>query len=250
MDLTGYTTHLTSPSAHWVTFLTISNITCSRPELVQLSKFINLGVLTIGRGLDIDFDDGVIRAWMHAAVDSNAFSMLRVLKLYHRRNISGVSFGYLAYFPCLAMINFDECSINYQDKPEALRWGWNDSIGVNTSNLLVGGGRTDSVRNSFDHACFHWSGAFTSPHLTAESVKATDSLPVLHFDLGASASNAAGWNSIVSFQRLTSCSATLEAAKKRLVSDRSQSSAKSRKKPMLRASKQQDMGNVLMGFGS
>lgn len=259
MGFTHYITHLTSPSSLWVTFLTLSNITCSRTDLVQLSRFTNLGVLNVGKGFkahDTGLDDSMIRTWMRATVESNAFGMLHVVNCYSQREITAKSFNYLAHFPSLAILNFADCSVSRRDTPEALHWGWNYNAGKDLEDFLVDAFATCSGLNSMNHACFHQNGKFSLPTLTAKGVESMNSLPVLHCSLGTSlpstAMDMARGQTMMSFQRLTLCPAALEAAKasKRPIVDESRSNDSSRKKPMMRASKQQDMGDLLMGFGS
>ncbi len=258
MGFKDYIPYLTSPSFRWVTFLTLSNITCSRTELVQLSKLTNLGVLTIGQGFkadDIGLDDGVIRYWMRATIESNAFRMLRVLNCRSQREITSKSLAHLAQFPSLAIVNFEQCRVG-RDKIEALRWGWKCKTGKDLHNFLVDAANTGSGWNSVNHACFRQGGTLSVPESMAEGVKAIDSVPILHCSLGASSPNAAvdtkGDLAIRSFQRLIPCPPAVEAAKasKRPMVDEPRLTGSPRKKPMMRASKQQDLGNLLMGFGS
>lgn len=259
MGFTHYITHLTSPSFRWVTFLTLSNITCSRTDLVHLSQFTNLGILNIGKGFKANntgLDDSMIRTWMRAVVETNAFSMLHVLNCSSQREITAKSFNYLAHFPSLAIINFAHCSVSRRDTPEALNWGWNHNTGKDLGNFLVNALTTCSRLNSMNHAYFRQNGKFSLPTLTTEDVELINSLPVLHCSLGASLPSTpmdmARDQTMISFQRQTLSPVALEAAKapKRPGVDEPRLNGSSRKKPMMRASKQQDMGILLTGFGS
>ena len=226
---------------------------------MQLSKLSNLGALTIDAGFNADcvtLDDSVIRAWMRAADESNAFSMLRVLNFSSQTQITGVSFGYLTHFPCLSTINFENCGICLGHRSEALRWGWKCKTSEEFHTFLLNAGITRPGWNSIAGACFRRSGAFSIPSSTAGGVVAIDLLPVLRFSLGDSAQHntctTQRRHGIKSFQRLTPCSAALKAAKdlKRSITDAPESSGPVRKKPTIRVSKQQDLGSLLTGFGS
>lgn len=259
MGLTHYITHLISPSFRWVTFLTLSNITCSRTDLVHLSQSTNLGILNIGKGFKANntgLDDSMIRTWMRAVVENNAFSMLHVLNCSYQREVTAKSFNYLAHFPSLAIINFAHCSVSRRDTPEALNWGWNYDTGKDLRNFVLNTLTTCSGFNSMNHACFRPNGKSSPPTLTTEDVESINTLPVLHCSLGASflstPMDMGGDQNMMSFQRQTSSPAALEAAKgpKRPGVYVSRLNCSSRKKPMMRASKQQDMGVLLTGFGS
>ena len=226
---------------------------------MQLSRLTNLGALTIGKGFkgpDIGLDDSVVRTWMRAVFESNAFQMLRVLNCRSQREITGTSFGYLARFPCLAIINFEDCSVSELNKSEASHWGWSYKAGKDLSNFLVDAGTTDSTWNSVIHTCFRRGASLSIKELATEDVKAINSTPVLHFSLGASppdaAINVAGRQAMKSFQRLTPCPTAVEVFKapKRPTADKSHWSGPVRQKPKMRASKQQNMGLLLTGFGS
>ena len=223
---------------------------------MQLSKLSNLGALTIDSGFNVSYiglDDRVIRSWMRAVNESNAFSMLRVLNFSFQKQITDVSFGYLAHFPCLAVINLASCGIGLEHKSEALRWGWKHKTDKQFRTFLHDAGIAGPGWNSIADACFRQSEGLSNSRMTVEAI---NSLPVLRFSLGDSIPhipyNMPSRHRIQSFQRSTPCPAALEAAKdlKRPMSDAPQSSGPSHKKPTMRASKQQDMGSILMGFGS
>lgn len=116
------------------------------------------------------------------------------------------------------------------------------------------------------HACFKLGGAFGVETLTAEGVEAMDALPVLHLSLGAVPKDAvvdpAGKKSMRCFYRVNRPVVAVVAAPclEHAVGQKRPSSAQlvpalgdvSRKKmkPVLRASKQQDLGNLLLGFST
>ena len=259
MDLANYITHLTSQSFHWITFLSLESITCLRSELVQLSKLSNLGALTIDPGFNgnyVGLDDNVIRSWMRAVNESNAFSVLRVLNFSLQKQITGVAFDYLAQFPCLAIINFASCGIGLEQESAAVRCGWKYKTDEEFRALLLDAGITRPGWNSIADACFRQSEGFSKSRVTDKSTEAITSLPVLHFSLGDSSQHITydmpRRHRIKSFQRWTPCPDALEAPKesKRLLTDAPESSRPTRKRHTIRASKQQDLGDLLTGFGS
>src|SRR5205809_114074 len=90
IPLDGYVKPIVSEPFHWITHLSISNVTFSRSELVNLSKLVNIGALDILSSPRFPqntlgtMEDGIVRAWSRAATEEGAFSKLRVLMLrYH-----------------------------------------------------------------------------------------------------------------------------------------------------------------------
>lgn len=240
--------------------MTLSNVTISRRDLINLSKLANIGVLTIGNGVltpDVGLEDGVVRAWSRAAADSDAFSLLRVLNLRHQKAVTTRVFQYLHDFPSLSLFNLDECSIGPRDKAPALAAGWKYKTSKMLNDHLPDLGKVDATWDSIAHACFRAGGAYGIESITAEGVEAINALPVLHFALGASTSdaglNAHGNYKLQCFERVKSWippRPKKSEAQKRAIDDVGKSQVLLRKKPMLRASKTQDMGDWLIGFGT
>jgi hypothetical protein len=102
-----YTIPLNAPSFDFITFLSITN-TYPIADLIKLSKIVNLGVLEILNVRTIQVDGGVgvgdrlIRAWYMAALDENAFQVLRILRLWNHEDLTEKSFVYLNSFKSLA----------------------------------------------------------------------------------------------------------------------------------------------------
>ena len=260
LALATYVTPITSPSFNWITFLTLSNITCSRADLVNVSKLTNIGALTIGRGVWIGEtgpDDSIVRAWSRAAAEANAFSMLRVLVCRSKKEITPRSFTYFNQFPALALFIVEDCNFGLRDKEQARSLGWKYRTGKDLSEFFIGGGLTDHKWDSTMHASFRCGGAYGIEHLTAEGVEAIDSLPVLHFSLGGDPPDAAldlqtdgRTRCFQRVLRLVTVSMTQNAAAKRPVSEAVPVSGQPRKKPTIRSSKQQSFDDLLSGFGS
>ena len=258
MSLEDYTKPLISDSFQWITFLTLSNITISRRDLINLGKLANIGVLTIGSGVltpDVGLEESVVRAWSRAAADSDAFSLLRVLNLRHQKTVTARVFQYLHDFPSLSLFNLDECSIGPRDKASALAAGWKYKTGKMLNDHLPDIGKVDATWDSIAHACFRAGGAYGIESVTAEGVEAINALPVLHFTLGPSTSdaglNACGNYKLQCFERVVNWvppRPKKPEAEKRPIDAVDRTEGLPRKKPTLRASKSRGVGDWLMGF--
>ncbi|CAF9907592.1 hypothetical protein IMSHALPRED_005580 [Imshaugia aleurites] len=253
MKLCDYVAPLISPSFRWVTFLSLSDITCSRVDLVQISKLTNLGVLTIGRNLttpDIGLDDSIIRSWGRTASSSRAFNLLRSLNCRSQKHITAGVFAHLNFFPALSLFNVEDCNLGSKNRKEARHHGWGYKTGKDLSNwLLKDGAGWDSIV----HASFKLGGGAISKKMaTPEDVEAVDAIPVLHMSVGSTQPDAlvdvTGDRSLRSFYRERVDTARFP--NKRPLSQSTAPSFKvSRKKPTLRVSKQQNLEDLFLGFG-
>lgn len=257
-NFSNYISPLISHSFHWITSLTLSHVACSRTNLVQLSRLVNLGVLTIGQGTicpEVGLDDSIIRAWSRAAVESDAFSMLRVLVCRSQKEITSRLFSYLASFPSLAFFNVEDCNIGSKDKKMASDAGWGYLVGKQLNEFLAKNGAQDYAWDSIVRSFFRGGGAYSIEQLSAEGVDAANALPVLHCSIGAAPLDAAidvrGNQGIKSFQRIKNHTKTPMARTKilkRSGEELPQLSNLSRKKPAMRALKQQSMEHSLLEF--
>ncbi|MCJ1287676.1 hypothetical protein MMC26_007028 [Xylographa opegraphella] len=190
MVLPDYTKHLCSESFQWITFLTLSHITCSYSDLINLSKFSNLGALTIGHGVEVSsstykgIDDSVVRAWSRAAADSGAFSALQVFACRMQLLITRQTFDRLTEFPALALFLVESCSIGPRDKPYAENLGWGYSTGKDLSEVLAESGMRVASWNSTMHACFQKATDIRLATDTSSLTTKIDTLPRLHFAIG------------------------------------------------------------------
>lgn len=259
MKLSSYTDPLISPSFHWITFLTLSDIICSRSDLVQLYRLTNLGVLTIDHGVmcpDVGLDDSIVRSWSRAATESNSFSMLRVLNCRSQQNISSRLFEYLNSFPSLSIFNVEDCSIGYKDQLSSLKVGWQYVVGKKLKEFLSAHGSDEGNYswNSVGRSFFKGGGTYSAKKLTAEGVEAINSLPVLQFSLGAAPPDASleiiVHKGMRSFQRMQHSIATSTSCIKRSIEVYDQLNAEPRKKPRMRPSKQKYMEELFNRFGS
>ena len=200
MDLSVYVKHITSTSFHWITHLTLANNYFSRRDLIELSKLVNLGTLTI-EGCSNDLcDDGVIRAWARAATEAGAFSMLRVLACSFQCLTQNI-FTHLSQLPVLSILLLKHVTTS-EVEAQALKFGWNPrdlsekESPLSPFNIPFG---------SFIQNMFHHSDQFGVDSISEEGVQAINSLPVLRFSLGREDSRMAnkGWNdgSIDLFER-------------------------------------------------
>ena len=257
MSLGDYVKPLVSDFCQWITFLTLSNVTVSRRDIINLSILANLGALTIGAEVltpDVGLDDNIVRAWARAAAEANAFSLLRVLNLRKQKHLTPRAFQHLHNFPSLALLILDDCSIGPKDRQAAMNSGWSHRTRKMLNGFLP---ELEKVVVSWDsvvHACFRAGGAYAIENLTAEGVEALNALPVLHFNIGAVTSdaqlNAGGNYRLQCFERIANWSGPQSSFKRS--SDAAVPSEEGpRKKPMLRASKNHTtMGDLLSGFGT
>lgn len=283
----SYIEPLISPSFHWLTFLSISNLPCSRTDLLQLFQLTNLGVLTVGQGVDcsgsgIGLDDSIIRSWARAAATSSgsAFSCLRVLNCASQQALSAKILSYLNDFPALALFTFGHCpGIHHglRDKTEASRLGWRYKTGAELSVFFAQLGATSASWDDVSRASFRGCGPFSVKQITAEGVEAFDTLPVLHFSLGNKPDavvDGTRAQSLRAFYRVKEYVPTapapimdlaavsgLEKKKKKEKRPLEEQhpgqelgsttiTPRPRKKPTIKASKQQSMNDMLMEFYS
>ena len=196
MVLSDYTKHLRSETFQWITFLSLSHVTCSYSDLINLSKFPNLGALTIGHGVEVSgstykgIDDSVIRAWARAVAESGAFSALQVFACRKQLLITRQTFDRLTDFPALALFLVEACSIGPKDRPYARKLGWRYSTGKDLSEVLVGSGIPDASWNSIMHACFQKATDIGLATETSPLSAKIDTLPRLHFAIGKAPSDA------------------------------------------------------------
>lgn len=212
--------------------------------------------MTIGPNLtttDIGLDDSIIRGWGRTATSSDAFRLLRVLNCRSQKDITAGVFAHLNQFPALSIFNVEDCNLGPRHEKAARNHGWSYKPGNDLSDRLVKSGTTDAGWDSIVHTSFQLGGAFSEKKLTAEGVEAINAIPVMHVSVGAAQpdalANVTGIRSLRSFYREQVD--TIRFPNKRPLSENIASSIKKPgKKPTLRASKQQNMEDLLIGFGS
>ncbi|KAL9635340.1 MAG: hypothetical protein Q9164_003521 [Protoblastenia rupestris] len=264
MPLASYIEAVTSSNFQWLTFLNLQHITCPRTALVHISRLTNLAVLTIGEGVrapEIGVDDGIIRIWGRiAATDPSAFTLLRVLSLILVPHATARVFNYLDGFPVLGILNVDVSSDEIEFRLAAESQGWRRvtdkkvSLDINSRVMVAEG-------ESILHATFELAGEYGKELSKQEGVESVESLPRLHLALGGdprySVVGVEGQRLMRCFCRTTprrvkDVRDPFSAGGKRPVPEptspvRNNAVAKRRK---VKVSKQQDMAELLLGFGS
>lgn len=267
----SYIEPLISTTFHWLTFLSISNLHCSRTDLLQLFQLTNLGVLTVGQGVNcsgsgIGLDDSIIRSWARAAATSSgsAFSCLRVLNCISQQSLSAKILPYLNDFPALALFTFDSCPGIHgpREKSEASRLGWRYKAGGELSAFFAQSGAVSTSWEDVSRASFRGCGPCSAKKISAEGVEAFDTLPVLYFSFGKQPDvvvDGTRTPSLRAFYRVkeyvpptASLGLAVNSKKKRLLEEQEvgMTMPRPRKKPTIKASKQQSMNDMLMGFYS
>jgi hypothetical protein len=138
LPLHMYTNPITSKSFDFITSLSITTV-FPIPDLFKLSIIPNLGILEIinSEGSSLHgVGDRLIRAWHLAAVDDGAFSVLRILKLWNHKELTGQSLIYLNSFPALAIYDVSGCGFNLNSKIDARRFGWRPTWDIDLLELL------------------------------------------------------------------------------------------------------------------
>ena len=145
----------------------------------------------------------------------------------------------------LSLFNVEDCSLGPRHGQAARNHGWSYRIGKHFNGVPVKGGATGPEWDSIVHASFQLGGAFSERTLTAAGVEGIDAIPVLHMAVGATQPDA-----LVDTTRDGSLRSFFRPPNEKHLNQTIAPSIKmSRHKPTLRASKQQNMADVLTGFG-
>ena len=251
MKLTDYMKPIISPSLNWITSLTLSNIICSRTDLIQISRITNIGTLSVGPNVQaegVDIDDSIIRSWGRLAVDSDAFSILRILSCHSQKEMTPRIFTYLNQFPSLDFFNVSDSNLGPQGKTLALQHCWQVKTGVDFSNLLVKGTSEGWGWDSATATCFRLQGHSCAEASTEDADRRIDGIPVLELALGPVPVPTVYLQCFCRTKR-EECqrSDPLQKSNKRNLYEVQPKIP--RKKPTVRASKQQNLEDVLVGFG-
>ncbi|KAH0542371.1 hypothetical protein FGG08_003216 [Glutinoglossum americanum] len=265
IPLDGYVKPIVSESFHWITHLSISNVIFSRPELVNLSKLVNIGALDIlaspryPQSLRDTMEDSIVRAWSRAATGEGAFSKLRVLMLRYHTEITPRSLEYINCFPSLMLYNVTGCNITAMSEAKAHKLGWTCETG---EDLLEALQRDKEMSRSWDLpilACFRRAGVLESlDQSKIEPVKRIDNLPVLNFRIGPNASedlfSILLESDMLFFQRLppddVGTASESEASKKGGPEGDRLETSPPHKRRKLKVSKHKNFEELLKEFGS
>ncbi|KAI4165108.1 MAG: hypothetical protein LQ342_001385 [Letrouitia transgressa] len=261
VSLDSYLRPLASPLSQWITFLTLTDLICTRAELVQISSLNNLGVLTIGKGVkapDVGLEDIIIRAWSRAAAEAGAFSSLRVFILDSQPKVTAEVFTHLDQFPSLGLFLVQdsikeidlECFQDPQSHWKCLEGSWlrNATKGLNRYNRNH---KWTLVYNS----CFRDDGTFDIerivPNEKTEPYSAQDP-PVIDFRIGTTVPMIPEQGrEPMTFYRTShqNLGTDKTVVPKRPLDWSSRQTSDIRKKPRLRASKQQPMDRLSINPG-
>lgn len=117
--LSDYIKLVKSSSDSWATRLNIWTEFARVPELVELADVTNLVSLEVNTSRDtpelsqdqevVSLNDRVLRTWSELAETSGAFKHLRVLRLYHQRDLTEQAFCYLSTLPALEYCVLAKC---------------------------------------------------------------------------------------------------------------------------------------------
>lgn len=258
MNITECIKHIDSPSFHFITFLNLSDFSCSRSDLIHLSRLPNLGMLTISTQDPswVTLEDSIVRAWGRAASETGAFSRLRILVCRFQTYITAKSFVYLQDFPALDLVLLDQCRVSKGLTNQAAQQEWHakeysrlrsDAVDLPAwkdiySGLLKKGALLD----------------IEAMHKPFENDE--DSEPILDVSLGLTASSASRLLTLSSalsgntwlFRRKGRCNHSSSLAssfsQKRSLAGNSVASSRSFKRPALRTSRQRTMEDLLADF--
>ena len=248
MKLADYMNPIISPSLSWITSLTLCNITCSRTDLIQIYRIINIGTLSVGPNLQaegVGIDDSIIRSWSRLAVDSDAFSVLRILSCHSQKEMTPRVFTYLDQFPSLDFFNVSDSYLGGSGKLIALKHNWKVKTDMDLNNLLVSseGWGWDSATV----ACSRSNGHSCTEALTEDAAKRIHGIPVLELGLGPIPVPSENVQCFCRMKR-EGCQRNDPLQKPNKRNSKESQTKLPRKKPTVRASKQQNLEDVLVGF--
>ena len=185
MYLEDYVQPITAPSFEWITFLTLTDITCSRSELINMSQLTNLGALTVGPGLqapDDGVDDSILRCWARASAESKAFSKLKVLACRSQGQLTTRTFEYVGDLKPLSSFILEQYSVGGSDRHHAGSFGWKRRSGNSVRALLAKYSCRTTSWDSIIKALYTHGGC--SDNVIETDNEADDSLPILDMSLG------------------------------------------------------------------
>ena len=122
-----YAETLNLNTSSFVTGLTIWNVSCSKVDLINISRITNLTALVIGSDmefervkslatgkryfpskLNVGLDDRIVRSWSRAAQEAGAFARLRVFVCRGESQLTNRLYKYLQALPSLCYVSIDE----------------------------------------------------------------------------------------------------------------------------------------------
>jgi len=164
--LSTYTTPVTSISFDFLTSLSLTS-EFSTGELYGLSRITNLGVLEIintSQTSVMGVGDRLMRGWHMAALNDNAFRVLRIIRMWNFEELTNRSLAYLNGFPALAIYDVRGCGFyNFAGKASEIGW-------VPYSNK--------SMLEIIDAKCIEWNAQLNRDAQSSNSVERHSSLPL------------------------------------------------------------------------
>lgn len=120
MPMRDYLGLARSDSLSWRLVLTVAAELATVPELVEMSALTNLIALeVISPPVQVVMDDTelsatalndrILRTWSELARESKGFAHLRIMRLYHQKELSTVALRYMKDFPSLRLIILHNC---------------------------------------------------------------------------------------------------------------------------------------------
>ncbi|KAI4213497.1 MAG: hypothetical protein LQ351_003998 [Letrouitia transgressa] len=250
-----------SPLLQWITFLTLTDLICTRAELVQISSLKNLGILTIGQGVeapDIGLEDVVIRAWSRAAAEAGAFSRLRVFILDSQPRVTAKVFTYLDRFPSLGLFvvqdSIKEIDIECFRDPQS-HWKYLEGSWFPDASKACDRHNRNHIWTLVYNSCFRDDGTFDIERIIPieenEPYSAQDT-PVIDLRIGDTVPTIPKQDrESMTFYRTShqNLGTRKTIVPKRPLNWSSRQTSENRKKPRLRASKQQPMDRLSINLG-
>lgn len=257
--MTEWINHIIPPSFDWVTFLTLSEINCSRTDLIQLSRLTNLGVLTIGRlnGGDAVFEDSIVRAWGRAASEAQAFTRLRILVCRFPHLVTEQIFTFLDDFPALGLLAVDEYQHPLAFRARAKDHGWPFVPNLGLRVYRYESEAKVSAVCTWQHVyntCFS-DGLFDYKKLSRQCDGVRD-IPIL--DLRSGSANSMPLQNVLSFAEThvfarkshgtSNITTSSQSIQKRPAHEYSEARSSFPRKRAIRTSRNQYLGNLINDF--
>ena len=246
MYLDDYIEHITSPAFAWITFLSLSDITCSRVDVINIARLVNLGTLTIGPGIqlpDVGIDDHIIRSWSRSALESGAFSRLRVFACRNQVQLTERSFHCIRGLPALNAVVLEACSLGSSNRHSAKKFGWDYRGSKALALLLSDGGCTDKSWESIVKTLHDKADGSHQNYSRLEDDQTTAQTPILSFSIGGAPKPAsfdkAGKNHICYFEKMHEIpTASIDDKQASLIAGTSEDVRQARKRAVLRQDKE------------
>jgi hypothetical protein len=114
----------TSPRGQILIALALRNVELSRAEWMGISKLDSLVILQVHGSLKHSFEAPIVRAWGDRAIESDAFSKLRVLELADEDGIPFESLTNFSKIKSLQVILWSGRNVTPSSVTEIEKYGW------------------------------------------------------------------------------------------------------------------------------